>query len=95
MNDRLAITFAMVAFLLPQIDSPAMTRGLPGRGRSSLALVNGVVKPIIKLFSLPVTLMTLGLFGLVSTPVLLLLCPSPGCPSLVGIAFTVGGFPPN
>lgn len=30
-----------------------------------LALVNAVIKPIVKLLAIPVTLLTLGLFGLV------------------------------
>lgn len=29
-----------------------------------LGLLNGIVKPVLKLFALPVTILTLGLFGL-------------------------------
>ena len=56
-------------------------------------VVNGLIKPIIKLFSLPLTLMTFGLFGLVINAGLLLLIA--WLSSLVGITFTVGGFPPD
>ena len=85
-----AITFAIVAYLLPQIDY--------GGNFTSLivvsiiaGVVNGVIKPIIKLFSLPLTMMTFGLFGLVINAVLLLVIA--WVASLVGITFTVGGFP--
>ena len=38
-----------------------------------LALVNGFVKPLVKLLTLPVYLLTLGLFGLVVNALMLLL----------------------
>jgi putative membrane protein len=86
-----AITFAIVAYLLPQIDYG----DLPGLVIVALiaGVVNGVIKPIIKLFSLPLTMMTFGLFGLVINAVLLLVIA--WLSSLVGITFTVGGFPPD
>ena len=85
-----AITFAIVAYLLPQIDYGDDVVGLIIVAVIA-GLVNGVIKPIIKLFSLPLTMMTFGLFGLVINAALLLLIA--WVASLVGITFTVGGFP--
>jgi putative membrane protein len=87
-----AITFAIVAYLLPQID---YGDSIPGLIVVALiaGVVNGFVKPVVKLFSLPLTIMTLGLFGLVINAILLLLIA--WVASLVGVTFTVGGFPPN
>jgi putative membrane protein len=56
-------------------------------------IVNGLIKPIVKLFSLPLTVMTLGLFGLVINAGMLLLIA--WLSDLVGLTFTVGGFPPD
>ena len=87
-----AITFAIVAWLLPQIDYGDQ---LPGLIVVALiaGVVNGFIKPIIRMFSLPLTMMTFGLFGLVINAGLLLLIA--WLSDLVGITFTVGGFPPN
>jgi putative membrane protein len=87
-----AITFVVVAWLLPAIDygddvvSLIILAIIAG-------LVNGFIKPIVKVFSLPLTMMTLGLFGLVINAAMLLLIA--WLSSLVGITFTVGGFPPD
>jgi putative membrane protein len=87
-----AITFAIVAYVLPQIDygddlvSLIVLAVIAG-------VVNGFIKPIIKLFSLPLTLATLGLFGLVINAGLLLLIA--WIADLVGVTFSVGGFPPD
>lgn len=56
-------------------------------------VVNGIIKPVIKLLSLPVNLMTFGLFGLVINGVLLLLLA--WLTDKIGMTFTVGGFPPD
>lgn len=56
-------------------------------------VVNAVIKPLIKLFSLPLTLMTFGLFGLVINGGLLILLAF--LTDLIGLTFTVGGFPPD
>ena len=86
-----AITFAIVAFLLPQIDYGDNISGLIVVALIA-GVINGFIKPIIKLFSLPLTMMTFGLFGLVINAGLLLLIA--WVSSLLGITFTVGGFPP-
>ena len=87
-----AVTFAIVAFLLPQIDYGDSISGLIVVALIA-GVVNGFIKPIIKLFSLPLTMMTFGLFGLVINAGLLLLIA--WVSSLVDITFTVGGFPPD
>ena len=87
-----AITFAIVAYLLPQIDYGDNLVGLVIVALIA-GVVNGVIKPIIKLFSLPLTMMTFGLFGLVINAALLLVIA--WLSSLFGITFTVGGFPPD
>ena len=87
-----AITFAIVAYVLPQIDYGGNIAGLIVVALIA-GVVNGVIKPIIKVFSLPLTMMTFGLFGLVINAALLLLIA--WVASLVGITFTVGGFPTN
>jgi putative membrane protein len=87
-----AITFAIVAFFLPQIDYGDDVVNL--LILSVIAgVINGLIKPIIKLFSLPLTLATFGLFGLVINAGLLLLLA--WVADLVGITFVVGGFPPD
>ncbi len=87
-----AITFAIVAYVLPQID---YGDNLPGLIVLAViaGVVNGFIKPIVKLFSLPLTLATLGLFGLVINAGLLLLIA--WIASLVDVTFTVGGYPPD
>lgn len=57
-------------------------------------LVNAVIKPIIKMLSLPLTLMTFGLIGLVINGALLLLVAFVS-QNLAKLTFTVGGFPPD
>lgn len=87
-----AITFAIVAYLLPQIDYGDNIQGLIVVALIA-GVVNGFVKPVVKLFSLPLTMMTLGLFGLVINAILLLLIA--WVADLLGVTFTVGGFPPT
>jgi putative membrane protein len=87
-----AITFAVVSYVLPQIDFGGNVVNLIVLAVIA-GLVNGLIKPIIKLFSLPLTVMTLGLFGVVINAGLLLFIA--WLADLVGITFTVGGFPPD
>jgi putative membrane protein len=56
-------------------------------------VINTFLKPIVKLLSLPVNLMTVGLFGFVVNAVLFVLAAVVA--DAVGIKFTVGGFPPH
>ena len=56
-------------------------------------VVNALVKPMVKTLTLPLSMLTFGLFGLVVNGVLLLavawICGQ------IGVHFTVGGFPPD
>ncbi|MBA2757820.1 MAG: phage holin family protein [Chloroflexi bacterium] len=87
-----AITFAIVAYLLPQID---YGDSIPNLIILALiaGVVNGLIKPAVKALSLPLTMMTFGLFGLVVNALLLLLIAV--IANGVGIDFSVGGFPPD
>ena len=86
------ITFAVVSLLLPQITTPDNLLNLVGLSLIA-GVVNGLIKPIVKLISLPVTMVTFGLFGLVINAGLLLLIA--WLADKVDIDFTVGGFPPD
>ena len=87
-----AITFAVVAYFLPMIK---FGDNLPGLIVLAIiaGLVNGFIKPVIKILSLPLTMVSFGLFGLVINAGLLLLIA--WLSDLVGVKFTVGGFPPH
>ncbi len=87
-----AITFAIVAYLLPQIEFGGSILNLLILTVIA-GVVNGLIEPVVKLLSLPLTVMTLGLFGLVVNTALLLLTAA--IADAVGINFHVGGFPPN
>ncbi len=56
-------------------------------------VVNGILKPVIKALSLPLSLLTYGTFGLVVNGALLLLLAYAA--ESMGFRFTVGGFPPK
>jgi putative membrane protein len=56
-------------------------------------LVNAFLKPVIKMVSFPLSMMTLGLFGFVVNGVLLLVLAV--LAESVGLKFVVGGFPPK
>jgi len=55
-------------------------------------LVNSFIKPVVKILSFPISMMTLGLFGLVVNAAMLLLVAYLA-DNVAGIKFTVGGFP--
>jgi putative membrane protein len=57
-----------------------------------VGVVNGVIKPVVKALTFPISLMTLGLFGFVVNAALLLgiALVADNIPDL---SFTVGGFP--
>src|SRR3954453_7385851 len=67
-----AIAFAIVAYLLPQIDFSGSVPQLILLA-VVFGVVNGFIKPVVKLFSFPITAMTLGLFGVVINAALFLL----------------------
>ncbi len=85
-----AIAFAIVAWLLPQVD---FTGSVPQLILLAIVfgVVNGFIKPVIKLFSFPINAMTLGLFGFVINAAMFLLVAWVAG-ELFHIPFTVGGF---
>ncbi|MHB8891094.1 MAG: phage holin family protein [Candidatus Limnocylindrales bacterium] len=58
----------------------------------AVGVVNAVIKPIVKILSFPISLMTLGLAGLVINAGLLLGVAFLA-DSLANLNFTIGGFP--
>lgn len=58
-----------------------------------LALVNTWIKPVLKIVSLPITLISLGLFSFVLNALLLLLVAFVS--DQLKLGFTIGGFPPD
>jgi putative membrane protein len=88
-----AIALVLLAFLLPSVDYGGDIVGLILLA-IVFGVVNGLIKPIVKLFSLPITVMTLGLFSVVINAGLLLFGTWIAY-ELFGIAFTIGGFPTN
>ena len=87
-----AITFFVVAYLLPQIEFTGDIIQLVILA-ALFGVVNALVKPIVKLLTWPINMMTLGLFGLVVNAVLLLAVAY--LSDAFNVPFTVGGFPPN
>jgi len=88
-----AIAFVALLFLLPD-DMIAMTGDIPPQLAvgAFIGLVNAVVRPIVKLLSLPITLMTLGLFSFVINAGMLLLVAWVSH-ELFDVPMSVGGFP--
>lgn len=88
-----AIAFAILVNVLPA--SMVEFRG-DNVGLVVLAivfgLVNSFIKPVVRILSFPISLMTLGLFGFVINAAMLLLAAYIA-DSYAAIRFTVGGFP--
>ncbi len=55
-------------------------------------LVNAFIKPVVKILSFPISMMTLGAFGIVINAGMLLLVAYVA-DKMVGLKFTIGGFP--
>jgi putative membrane protein len=88
-----AVAFALMAWLLPQVSIEPDDDIVGLLGLSVVfGLVNAVIKPVVRLLSLPVTLMTLGLFGLVINAGLLLLV-SWITQSVFDFTLSIGGWP--
>ena len=87
-----AIAFAAMTWLLPNID---FTGDIPQLLLLALVagLVIGLVKPIVRLLSLPVRLATLGLFSFVINAGMLLLIA--WLSGQFDIPFSIAGFPPD
>ena len=88
-----AIAFAAMTYLLkPNIAYEGDLVGLLLLAVIA-GVVNGLIKPIIKLLSLPIRLATLGLFSLVINAGMLLLIA--WLAEKVNLDFTIKGFPPD
>lgn len=87
-----AIAFAAMTWLLPEVD---FTGDIPQLIILALVagVVNGLVKPIVRLLSLPVRMATLGLFSFVINAGLLLLIA--WLSGQFDIPFSIAGFPPE
>jgi putative membrane protein len=96
-----AIAVYVAVLVVPQISFPAADDLLSLQGNwwhvvavaLILALINAYVKPILRVLSFPITLLSMGLFALVLNALLLLLVAFVA--SNVDIDFTIGGFPPD
>jgi len=88
-----AIAFAIVTWLIPQyISYQGDLIGLLGLA-VVFGVVNGLVKPIVRLLAIPLRVMTLGLIGFVINAAMLLL--TAWVADALGVAFQVGDFPPD
>jgi putative membrane protein len=86
-----AIAFLVVTYVLPEIK---FTGDIPQLALLALVfgVVNGLIKPVVKLLSFPINALTLGLFGLVVNGALFLLVAWVGN-EVLDLPLTVGGFP--
>ncbi len=87
-----AITFAIVSYLLPQIDYKGSILTLIAISIIA-GVVNGLIAPVVKALSMPISIVSMGLFGIVVNAALLLLIA--WIASIAKFDFTIGGFPPN
>ena len=55
--------------------------------------VNAVIRPVLKLLTFPLSLLTFGLFGLLVNGLLLLIVAA--LSNAFGVTFSVGGYPPD
>ncbi len=96
-----AVAVYVAVLIVPQIRFPAARDLLSLSGdwwhvlvvALILAIVNSYLKPIVKILSFPITLVSLGLFALVLNALLLLLVAFVS--DSLGIDFSIGGFPPS
>ncbi len=96
-----AVGVYVAVLIVPQIRFPAAQSLLKLEGNwwhvvvvaLILALINSYVKPILKVLSFPITLVSLGLFAFVLNAFLLLLVAF--IAGQLDMNFTIGGFPPE
>jgi putative membrane protein len=96
-----AIGVYVAVLVVPQISFPAADNLTRLQGNwwhvlvvaLILALVNAYLKPILRILSFPITLLTVGLFAFVLNALLLLLVAL--LADAANIDFTIGGFPPD
>ena len=96
-----AIGVYVAVLVVPQIKFPAADQLTSLQGdwwkviavAVILALVNSYLRPILKILSFPITLVSMGLFALVLNALLLLLVAF--LSDLLKLDFTIGTFPPS
>jgi putative membrane protein len=89
-----ALAFAVMTFLLkPNIAYSGETGGLIVIALIA-GVVNGLIKPIVRLLALPIRVATLGLIGFVINAGMLLLIAWLS-DKVDGVNFTISGFPPD
>jgi putative membrane protein len=96
-----AVGVYVAVLVVPQIVFPAADDLLKLQGNwwqvivlaVILALINSYLKPILKMLSFPITLLTMGLFAFILNAALLLLAAF--IADMINIDFTIGGFPPK
>ena len=93
-----AIAFWIVAVVFPEyLGLDFLTFEGEPTGLIILALIfgviNGLIGPIVRLVALPITFMTLGLFGFVINGILLIVIA--WIAQNLAITFTVGDYPPD
>jgi putative membrane protein len=81
--------------VIPSADFAEIPQDLVAFGTVALVfgVANGLVKPIVKVLSLPINLLTTGLFGIVLNVVLFL--AAAWVSDQIGGKITVGDFPPD
>ena len=89
-----AIALWVTTLIVPDITfgSDASVAGVVGVA-IVFGLVNTYIRPILKLLTLPLSIMSLGLFGLVLNGILLLIVAAVS--DAFGLHFSVDGFPPE
>jgi len=87
-----AIALAVVAYILPFITYAGSIAGLLVLA-AIFGVVNGLIGPLLRLLSLPITVVTFGLFAIVVNGVLLLITAAVA--DRAGVHFTIATFPPR
>lgn len=93
-----AIAFWIVAVVFPEylgLDFLVYEGEIPGLIILALifGVINGLIGPIVRLIALPISFMTLGLFGFVINGILLIVIA--WIAQNLDLTFTVGDYPPD
>jgi putative membrane protein len=93
-----AIAFWIVAVVFPEylgLDFLVYEGEIPGLIILALifGVINGLIGPLVRLVALPITFMTLGLFGFVINGILLIVIA--WIAQNLELSFTVGDYPPD
>ena len=86
-----AIAFAILTILLPQVQYDGDVVHLVMIA-VLFGVANGLIKPVVKLLSFPINMMTLGLFGIVINAILFLGVAWVS-EAYLKFGFTIGGWP--